>query len=66
MFSVSAGAVRALRKGRRENMGCLYMARNKICCRSESMEYVNCNEFVGLIFTLWLWGESKLKFSAKP
>ena len=62
IFSVSPGTVRALRKGRRKEMGCLYMARNKMCCRSEKVEYVNCNEFVGLMFTLWLWGESKWNF----
>lgn len=40
IFSVSAGAVRALRKGRRGDMGCLYMASKKVCCRSESMKHV--------------------------
>ena len=57
IYSVSAGTVRALRKSRREDMGVLYMVTNKVCCRSESMECVACNEFVRLMFTLWLWGE---------
>ena len=49
--SVSVGAVRALRKGGRDDGGGLYMVGDEVCCRSESM---NCNEFVGL------WGEFRL------
>ena len=47
--------MRALRKRRREEMRCLYIVRNETRCRSESMESVDCNEVVGLMFTLWLW-----------
>ena len=55
-------ALRALRKGRREEMRCFYIERDEVCYRSESMESVDCNEFVGLMFTLWLWVNGSKSF----
>ena len=46
--------MRTLRKGGREGRGGLYIVGNKASCRSESMECGKCNEYVGLMFTLWL------------
>ena len=59
---MSAGAIRDLRKCRREEMRCLCIARNEVRCRSESIGDMDCNKFAHVLVV----GEGKRNFPVNP